>query len=334
MTPKELGMNLRLALYALSARHGLDADSANRLALLAGLQEPPTALLRRVAQGVAVLACALGGFGVIVWLAANWDSLGRLRHFALLQSVVVIMCLGAFWRPAWRAPLGLLALLCTGGLFAYFGQTYQTGADPWQLFAVWAVLTLPLCLGARSDVAWTPWVLVAMTGITLWVDAHTTHWWQLESSSFKVHLAALAMVLGLCAVLSPPLRRWTGAGTWAWGLGMGLGVMALTSIALGDLFSSELNHLFYWIVLLMLCGATAALTTDRFYDVYALCITAMGITLLSAFGLFLIILFIVNLNWIIKALILSISICVLLAASVSLVLRCVRKHAAKQETPT
>ena len=41
-------------------------------------------------------------------------------------------------------PMGLLAMLGMGALFAYFGQTYQTGADPWQLFALWAALSLPL----------------------------------------------------------------------------------------------------------------------------------------------------------------------------------------------
>ena len=83
------------------------------------------------------------------------------------------MAVGAAWRPAARAPLALLALLGIGGLFAYFGQTYQTGADPWQLFAWWAALALPLCLGVRSDVLWAPWAAVAVGAISLWVHAHT-----------------------------------------------------------------------------------------------------------------------------------------------------------------
>ena len=33
------------------------------------------------------------------------------------------------------------------------------------LFAA-AALTLPLCLALRSDVAWAPWALVVMTGLT------------------------------------------------------------------------------------------------------------------------------------------------------------------------
>ena len=58
--------------------------------------------------------------------------------------------LGGCWINRRIALLGLLALLGIGGLFAYFGQTHQTGADPWQLFALWAALVLPLrlaCVG-------------------------------------------------------------------------------------------------------------------------------------------------------------------------------------------
>ena len=89
--------------------------------------------------------------------------LGRRRGWLVLTQLALA---GALWRPALRAPLALLAFLGTGGLFAYFGQTYQTGADAWQLFALWGALALPLCLGARSDALWAPWALVVMTAIS------------------------------------------------------------------------------------------------------------------------------------------------------------------------
>ena len=85
----------------------------------------------------------------------------RRPSYALLAAAAVAV-LAAAARPALRVPGALAALLATGALFAYFGQTYQTGADPWQLFALWALLTLPLALAARSDALWLPWCLVAM----------------------------------------------------------------------------------------------------------------------------------------------------------------------------
>src|SRR5690606_20369814 len=101
----------------------LDARGTQRLQQLAGFDEEPAALRERGALGVAVLGAALGGLGIVFWIAANWASLGRFGRFALLQSVIAATCAGALARPAARAPLSLLALLATGGLFAYFGQT-------------------------------------------------------------------------------------------------------------------------------------------------------------------------------------------------------------------
>ena len=143
-------MDFRLALYELAAQHRLDAQATQKLQDLAALNREPTALAHWLPRGVAVLGAAIGGLGIIFWIAANWDTLGRFGRFALLQAFFLVMCLGALWRPTARTPLGLLALLAIGGLFAYFGQTYQTGADPWQLFALWAALVLPLrlaCVG-------------------------------------------------------------------------------------------------------------------------------------------------------------------------------------------
>ena len=79
-------MDLRLALFELIARHGLDASAAQRLQRVAGLHDEPASLARVLPRGVAVLGAALGGMGVILWIAANWDTLGRFGRFALLQA--------------------------------------------------------------------------------------------------------------------------------------------------------------------------------------------------------------------------------------------------------
>ncbi len=76
----------------------------------------------------------------MVWIAANWESLGRFMRFALLQGFVQAMCAGAAFRAGARAPLAMLALLGTGALFAYFGQTYQKGAC---LAAHWRLASNP-----------------------------------------------------------------------------------------------------------------------------------------------------------------------------------------------
>lgn len=277
-------MNLRLAIYELAAAHRLEADATRRLQQLAGLHDEPETLRRWLPRGIAVLAAALGGFGLILWVAANWDTLGRFGRFAVLQGAVLAMCAGALWRPAARAPLGLLALLGIGGLFAYFGQTYQTGADPWQLFALWALLALPLCLGARSDVLWAPWAVVVMTGISLWIHAHIGHRWSVHPDDLPVHAFGWFAAVALGVLLRGVPRRYTGAGDWSLRTAVTLSVTLVTLTAIGALFHSTVGP--HYLLGLLLLTASAALFAQRVtFDVFALSAVALGLNALLVGGL-------------------------------------------------
>ena len=277
-------MDLRLAVYQLASGNQLDAAQTRQLQELAGFQREPRSLAYWLPRGVAVLAAALLGMGLIFWVAANWEDLGRTGRFALIQVVLVLSCLGAFALPAARAPLLLIAMLAIGGLFAYFGQTYQTGADPWQLFAVWAVLALPLCLVARSDVLWTPWMLVLATGITLWMQAHARHSWLVRADDIDILLTGWAALLGACALVSPLLARWTGTGPWPLRLGLMLAVIMITGSGLSALFGSDIASP-YWAGLGVLVAAAGVLLTRQFFDVFGLSAVALGVNTLLVCGL-------------------------------------------------
>lgn len=277
-------MDLRLAVYQLASGNQLDAAQTRQLQELAGFQREPRSLAYWLPRGVAVLAAALLGMGLIFWVAANWEDLGRTGRFALIQVVLVLSCLGAFALPAARAPLLLIAMLAIGGLFAYFGQTYQTGADPWQLFAVWAVLALPLCLVARSDVLWTPWMLVLATGITLWMQAHARHSWLVRADDIDILLTGWAALLGACTLVSPLLARWTGTGPWPLRLGLMLAVIMITGSGLSALFGSDIASP-YWAGLGVLVAAAGVLLTRQFFDVFGLSAVALGVNTLLVCGL-------------------------------------------------
>lgn len=277
-------MDLRPALHALAVEHGLDARRRARLEQLAGLEAEPAALKRALPLGVAVLAAALFGLALIFWVAANWETLGRFGRFALLQAVVLVMGASALWPARSRAPLALVAFLATGGLFAYFGQTYQTGADPWQLFALWAALTLPLALGLRSDVLWAPWALVAMTGISLWLHAHTGHRWRVEPQDLPVHLIGWAAATLLVVALGAAGRRFTGAGPWSLRTAATLAVAMITATALGGLFHRTVAP-HYVLGLAVLGVAAAAFAPRRSFDVFAISAAALGLNTLLVGGL-------------------------------------------------
>ena len=97
-------------------------------------------------SGAVALAAAM-----VFFIAHNWNELGRYAKFALVEVPLAIAVV-AYWRLGPERATGKAALLVAaillGVLLALFGQTYQTGADPWQLFALWALL---YTLGSAPD---------------------------------------------------------------------------------------------------------------------------------------------------------------------------------------
>ena len=323
-------MNLRLALHEVAEQHRLDAAARQRLIALAELHTAPAALAHWLPRGLAVLAAALGGFGVIVWIAANWDTLGRFGRFGLLMAFIGVMGAGAVWRPVARAPLALLAMLGIGALFAHFGQTYQTGADPWQLFALWAVLALPLCLGARSDVLWAPWALVVVTALSLWTHAHLGHRWRVEPHDLGTHALAWLGAALLVAALSRALQRFTGAGLWALRTAVTLAVVMTTLAALGGLFHSPVA-LHFGLGLLVLGVGAALLCWQPAFDVFALSAVALGLNTLVVSGIARAMFDQGGSDPIGRLLVLGLLAAGLLAGSVSGILKLARRHGAAHD---
>lgn len=238
-------------MHAADLRSGIlelapEPERRRALLALAGLDGRPPARLAEWPRALAPLAGLLFGLGVVMWVAANWADWSRPARFALLQAAWLLALLGAWRLPRARAGLGLAALLLQGGLLAFFGQTYQTGADPWQLFALWAALSLPLALALRSDLVWAPWTLLVALGVQLWMHTYSGHRWGLESSSLGVQLGASAVLMAIWLALGPELRRWSGSGPWAeraMALWLALSVGGWGLVAL---FERDWGLLYFW----------------------------------------------------------------------------------------
>ena len=159
-------------LHELAQQQGLAPRQTRALWRLAGMHEPPAALYQRLQQALALVAALLLGAGLIFWVAANWDAQTRTFKLHLLQAAVAVPLAAALLLPAGRralrVALALLGTLALGGLLAYIGMTYQTGADAWQLFATWAALALPMVLVLRSDWLWALWLLIVAVAIGSW----------------------------------------------------------------------------------------------------------------------------------------------------------------------
>lgn len=109
-------------------------------------------------------------FGTIFFFAYNWNEISTFQKFALIQGLMVVAVFfytqSKAQSPTSTAILFFLALLI-GSLFALFGQTYQTGKDPWQLFLIWALFVTPLALTSRSSSLWLLWLGLANLTIML-----------------------------------------------------------------------------------------------------------------------------------------------------------------------
>lgn len=172
-----------------------------------------------LARSTLWLGVLLLGSAAICWVAANWQDMTKIQRFAGTQGLLALSALAAAWAglrlrgtPGVRRsiPGALLALagILLGALLALLGQTYQTGADTWELFAWWAVLLLPWALVASSQAVWLLWVLVSNVALALWLGERAFNWWLLLGGPQVASLIVAAWNLILLLGWELAARRW------------------------------------------------------------------------------------------------------------------------------
>lgn len=256
------------------------APAEHRAPLYTLATRPPDALGRHLARGLALAAALLIGAGLIFWIAANWQDQTRFFRLALIEAALAVCVLAALLLPRARTAALLAASLALGGLLAFVGQTYQTGADAWQLFAVWAALSLPWTLAQRSDLLWTLWVLVAGLGLLFW-HGRGDMWMWLERGQpvgNAVSMLAWALIaLVPCAVAS---LRWTrlpqGLGRWSWRMAAALALGNWTAFGLMDLFRDwRFGGWIFWFAVALTVALGGLAWRSRWRDLVCLGLAAL-----------------------------------------------------------
>lgn len=172
-----------------------------------------------LARSTLWLGVLLLGSAAICWVAANWQDMTKIQRFAGTQGLLALTALAAAWTglrlratPGVRRsiPGALLALagILLGALLALLGQTYQTGADTWELFAWWAVLLLPWALVAASQAVWLLWALVTNVALVLWLGERAFAWWLIFGGPQVASLIVAAWNLLLLLGWELAARRW------------------------------------------------------------------------------------------------------------------------------
>ena len=195
-------------------------------------------VIPRLPLGMVGLGAAgvLIGFGIVLWIAANWQAIDKFEKFALVGGAILTAAIlgGVFERM--RGGMALLGLLAIGGLYALYGQIYQVSSDAYVLFAMWAATGLAWVIAARSDAAWTLWVAIASSAIGLWAVFNGNVGVGLDAGRAY---AAWAMAGGMALLLSPwaRLEAYLGRTWWAFRLASVLALSLIASQTIAAIFA-------------------------------------------------------------------------------------------------
>ena len=164
--------------------------------------QPTTSDWLALAQRVLLFAAVLLlSSAVIFFFAYNWPLLHYLAKLGLAGTAVLLSGVIALFCPTDSLPRRAALLACSilsGALLALIGQTYQTGADIWQLFAAWAALITPLVLLSKSRASYLLWFLVIELALWRYLDTRT-RFWLLDSAEKLALLSSLNLLLLLFA---------------------------------------------------------------------------------------------------------------------------------------
>jgi uncharacterized membrane protein len=149
---------------------GLDDAAATRAATIVTDTPSPAEWRRFLSGALAFLGAMLLLAGVICFVAYNWSRIGRFGKFGLLELTIVAATMAAWKKlPGLSGQIALFsASVLVGPLLAMYGQTYQTGADPYGLFLTWALLVVPWAIAARFGANWVLVLLLVDVALGLY----------------------------------------------------------------------------------------------------------------------------------------------------------------------
>ena len=256
---------------------------AQRMQLYTLATRAPNGLTQLLWRGLLVVAALLLGLGLIFWIAANWQVQTRSFKLGLVQAALLACVLTAVFLPKARTAALLAATLVLGGLLALIGQTYQTGADAWQLFAAWAALSLLWTIAQRSDALWTLWVLIAALGLAFWAAGGGWRW---QSSFADQAIAMLAWAALVAVPLVVAQLKWMQPlGRWSLRVAAALALFSWCSQVVMAVFGNFRGEGYgiaaLSLALIVLLGVMAWRSRWRDFACFALAVLALNVVILA-----------------------------------------------------
>ncbi len=138
--------------------------------------------------------------GIVYFFAFNW---AKITPFVKLSSIQISMvgCLVCSYFYTLNRISGRILLLSasvlTGVFMAVFGQIYQTGADAFQLFMMWSLLTFGWTIISNFAPQWIFWLAVTNTFFILWWQQAALPERDMEGMIFVILMVLNGISLGL-----------------------------------------------------------------------------------------------------------------------------------------
>jgi len=153
----------RNTLQHLIKNNRISQDNIERSVELAGMtfqRDNFFIFLRLVLLWIGALSLIIA---LLMFMALNWDELGKFAKFLMVELSMILSVVIYYFSDKYQQLQKILLMVASislGIFLALIGQTYQTGADPWQLFAFWALLMTPWAVMAKSSSLWILWIVL------------------------------------------------------------------------------------------------------------------------------------------------------------------------------
>lgn len=200
---------------------------------------------------------------VLFFIAYNWDAMGRFAKFGLVEALIGLSLI-SYWKTNKNNQLIgqvslLMASILVGVLLAFYGQTYQTGADTWELFLTWSILIIPWTLLSRFSVQWIFWLVLLNTSAFIYFETFRGVFGILFNSETGA-LWLIAVINGVALILWESLDnklKWLSS-SWATRLLAVASGGSLTILVINSIFSRHYDLLpgLVWLVAMVIIFIT------------------------------------------------------------------------------
>jgi uncharacterized membrane protein len=150
--------------------------------------------------------------GVIFFFAYNWEEIPPFAKMGIISALFAGCALTAVFAGLPKTAKNTIltgAALLAGALFAVFGQIYQTGANSWELFAVWTACITVWVFAADFIPLWILFMSLVNTAFVLYAIYSNLDYDLILGICFLINsVFAIVWEILVCTGIQKQRERW------------------------------------------------------------------------------------------------------------------------------